>query len=34
MIVGFTAVICIIATRSALTSKETKDVPTAKLGLV
>ena len=34
VIAGFTAVICLIATLSALTAKETKDVPTAKLGLV
>ena len=34
VIAGFTAVICLIATLSALTAKDTKDVPTAKLGLV
>jgi MFS family permease len=28
----FTAVVCVIATLSALTAKETKDVPTAELG--
>lgn len=33
VIAGFSAVICLIATLSALTAKETKDVPTAKLGL-
>jgi hypothetical protein len=28
----FTAVVCVIATLSALTARETKDVPTALLG--
>ena len=34
IIAAFTAVICLVATASALTAKETKDVPTAQLGLV
>ena len=29
----FTAVICLIAIASALTARETKDVPTSELGL-
>lgn len=33
VISAFTAVICLVATVSALTARETKDVPTARLGL-
>lgn len=33
VISAFTAVICLIATLSALTARETKDIPTDKLGL-
>jgi MFS family permease len=33
VISAFTAVICLVAAISALTARETKDVPTARLGL-